>query len=90
MAYVLILASVHRGIPLDVMFILLLKHLITQILCEGSTYYLLFITIKCEIKAKYFTSLSVLVTLMKLQLDWLKVKVRSSGTRLIVRISVPV
>ena len=30
-----ILASVQRGIPLDIICILLLKHLITQILCEG-------------------------------------------------------
>ena len=40
-------ASGYRGIPLDIIcFILLLKHLIMQIVCQGSINYLLFITSK--------------------------------------------
>ena len=36
------LVSVQRGIPFDIIFfILLLKHLIMQILCQGSINYLL-------------------------------------------------
>ena len=41
----LFLVSVHRGIPFDIiLFILLSKHLITQILCQESINHLLYIT----------------------------------------------
>ena len=37
--YAQFLASVYRRILLDIIFILLLKHLITQTLCQGSINY---------------------------------------------------
>ena len=43
----LFLSSFHLGIPLDI-FSLLLKHLITQILCQELINYLLFVTNKYE------------------------------------------
>ena len=44
-------------------FILLLKYIIMQILCQGSINYLLFITSKYEEKAKESTLLSEMATL---------------------------
>ena len=43
----LFITSVHWGIPLDIIFkILLLKHLIMQIVCQELFYYLLQVQVK--------------------------------------------
>ena len=61
-AYVLFLASVHWGIPLDINHYFWFKHLITQILCQGSINLLLFVTSKYE-KRKIMHFISETATL---------------------------